>query len=595
MDQIKYSDYFCKTLKRIGYTHCFYLQGGSIMHLVNSASRYFKSIPFLHEHCATVAAEYFNKANIKKKNKAWVLVASGPGLTNSVSAITGAFLESRELLIVSGQSKTHDLKLHKQNKVRQTGIQQNDGVSIVKPVTKFAKTFYTVENYKNIFKYVSNSFNKRKGPVFLEMPIDIQGRMIKYSKIPKKFKKENNSFLINNLKKKILKKLINKSKKISILLGGGVDKAKFNLIRSKFIHCGYPIFTTWNGADLIAENSINNFGRPNTWGQRYSNILLQNSDLLISIGSSLGIQQTGFNYKSFIQHGKIVNIDIDQFQLKKNYPKTFLNIQSDAVEFIKFLINLTTKKIKIKNSLWANKCKLIKKKLPTNEKNNNQTRKKYISPYDFYEIISPLMKEDDLICPCSSGGAETTFFQSFKFKKNQLCVNNKALASMGYGLPGAIGLALSNKKKRTCLFEGDGGFTQNLQEIGTAIINKLNLKIFIFFDNGYASIRLTQKNYFNGKYVGCDKKTGLLFPEWKSFFRSYNLDPIVITKNFHKNRKFLRYFNDNKLRVFIVPIDPEQTYFPKITSTVLRSGKLISHSIDNMTPQLDFKIDKYLK
>ena len=591
---MKYSDYFCKSLKKMGYTHCFLLQGGSIMHLVNSASKFFKVVPFLHEHCATIAAEYFNKANNNKKSRAWVLVAAGPGLTNSVSAITGAFLESRELLVVGGQIKTSDLSLHKKNKIRQTGIQQSDGINIVKKITKFSKTFFNTEEFNKILEYSNISKTDRKGPVFLEIPIDIQAKKIN-KKIP--FKRgitKIKTLPIPKKKRDRLIKLIKNSKNISLLLGSGISKNIFLKIKKSLFKTNYALFTSWGAADLLAENEKNNFGRPNTWGQRYSNILIQNSDLLICIGTSLGIQQTGFNYKSFVKKGKIVNVDIDGAQLNKKNPNTHLKIKTDASKFLKLLINLTQKETRKKNIKWIKKCQIIKNLLPAYEKYNNKNRPNFISPYEFYLKISRLMKSNDNICPCSSGGAETTFMQVFQFKDKQTCINNKALASMGYGLAGAIGLGLSDKKKRTCLFEGDGGFTQNLQEIGTAAWNKLNLKIFIFYDNGYASIRLTQKNYFNGKYVGCDDKTGLLFPNWKKFFKSYDIDTTILNKNFDQEAKFLKKFNDKKLRVFIVPIDPEQTYFPKISSRILKSGHLVSNPIDKMSPEINYNFEKIL-
>ena len=586
---IKYSDFFCKSLKRLGYTHCFILQGGSIMHLVNSANKYFKVIPFLHEHSATIAAEYFNKRNYNKKNKCWVLVTGGPGLTNSITAVCGAFYESRELLIVCGQSKTSDLKLHKINNIRQTGIQQVDNINIISPVTKFSKTFLRAENFRKIKRYTSISSENRKGPVFLEIPIDIQGRKINENKFKNLSIKNNIIDKKKNLNIKIknkIHKLLQKSNKISILLGAGIDKNKFIKLKKKLQKTNFALFTTWNTADYLSEEDKNNFGRPNTWGQRYSNILIQKSDLLISIGSSLGIQQTGFNYKSFIKNGKIINVDIDEKQLHKKNPKTYLKIKMDAFDFLKNIIELTNKAVRKKNLKWISSCKMIKTLLSTNEKENNKTRDSYISPYDFYLKISKIISDNDNICPCSSGGAETTFFQVFKFKKKQNCINNKSLASMGYGLAGAIGMSLADKKNRTCLFEGDGGFTQNIQEIGTAIANNLNLKIFIFYDEGYASIRMTQKNYFNGEYVGCDEKTGLKFPNWIKFFSSYSVPVVRLRKNFDKDKKFLKLFNSKKISVFIVPIDPEQTYYPKITSKIQKSGYIISNPIDEMSPAL---------
>jgi len=149
------------------------------MHLVNSANKYFKIVPFLHEHSASIAAEYFNKRNYNQKNKAWVLVTGGPGLTNAITAVCGAFHESRELLIVGGQSKTADLKLHKLNNIRQTGIQQIEGRKIISPITKFSKTFLKVESFEKIKKYANISSDSRKGHIFLEIPVDIKGKIIK--------------------------------------------------------------------------------------------------------------------------------------------------------------------------------------------------------------------------------------------------------------------------------------------------------------------------------------------------------------------------------------------------------------------------------
>lgn len=588
---MKYSDYFCATLKNLGYTHCFALQGGAIMHLINSANKYFKLKSFLHEHSATIAADYFNSAN--SNQKAWVLVSAGPGLTNSVSGIANAFLESRELLIVGGQVKLNDLLLNRKLNLRQTGIQQNDGVSIVKKITKFSKTFLKTENFHFLKKYTNLSREERKGPVFFEIPIDIQAKEINEDILVLKKKTSNKISLNFNLKNKYLNKinkLIKSSSRISVLLGSGILKSEFQKIEKKIFRNDFAFFTTWNGADLLSDNKKKNFGRPNTWGQRYSNVIIQQSDLLIAIGTRLGMQQTGFNYESFIPKGKIIHVDIDRNELLKKNPKTYLKIKCDANLFLKIL---SKQKLK-KNSKWLKFCGQIKKDLPIIEPNT--TGKKFISPYHFYNKISDLIPKNSNLVPCSSGGAFTTFMQTFKFKSNQICRSSKGLASMGIGLAGSIGVALARKKSKTYLFEGDGGFIQNLQEIGTAIYNKLNLKIFIFDDNGYASIRQTQKNYFNGKYLGCDQNTGLIFPNWIKFFNSYNLKTFIIRKNFEKNKKFLKLFNSRKIVIFLVKIDPEQTYFPKITSYIQAKKGMISNPIHFMTPDIinKSKILKYI-
>jgi acetolactate synthase-1/2/3 large subunit len=201
--------------------------------------------------------------------------------------------------------------------------------------------------------------------------------------------------------------------------------------------------------------------------------------------------------------------------------------------------------------------------------------------------LSNLATADDLVIPCSSGSAFTVMMQTFRGKLGQRTVTNKGLASMGYGLSGAIGAAFAGAGRRTILVEGDGGFTQNLQELGTVTANKLNLKIFLFDDDGYASIRMTQKNYFGGRYVGCDLATGLGIPNWQLLFQAYSVPVMRLGPGFDVDPAFLEAFNRAGAAAFLVHIDPNQTYFPKISSRVTSSGSMESNPLHRMTPDLD--------
>jgi acetolactate synthase-1/2/3 large subunit len=192
-----------------------------------------------------------------------------------------------------------------------------------------------------------------------------------------------------------------------------------------------------------------------------------------------------------------------------------------------------------------------------------------------------------LIIPCSSGSAFTVPMQAFRLRARQLMVCNKGLAAMGYGLSGAIGAGLAYPARRTVLFEGDGGFAQNLQEIGTAVVNRLNLKIFIFDDGGYASIRMTQKNYFKGEYIGCDTASGLGMPDWRHIFSAYGVPCRTVGPDFEKDPVFRQAFDTTGIHAFLVKIDPEQTYFPKITSRVTAAGTMVSEPLHRMSPPLD--------
>jgi acetolactate synthase-1/2/3 large subunit len=198
-----------------------------------------------------------------------------------------------------------------------------------------------------------------------------------------------------------------------------------------------------------------------------------------------------------------------------------------------------------------------------------------------------LTKRSDVVIPCSSGGANSTALQTFEQKSGQVIVGDKGLASMGYGLSGAIGAALAAPDRRTIVIEGDGGFIQNLQELGTVAVNDLDLKIFIFANEGYASIRTTQRNYFGGAYVGCDVRTGLGFPNWVKLFDAYGIAVTELRPGDLESPEFRSILERRGAQAFVVPVDPEQTYFPKISSRITQSGSMLSNPLHLMTPELE--------
>jgi acetolactate synthase-1/2/3 large subunit len=220
----------------------------------------------------------------------------------------------------------------------------------------------------------------------------------------------------------------------------------------------------------------------------------------------------------------------------------------------------------------------------------NATAEGYISPYRFAQELSHLCTEQDVVIPCSSGSAFTVMMQTFEQKSGQKMVTTKGLASMGYGLAGAIGATIASGNKRTILVEGDGGFMQNLQELGTVSANNVNLKIFLFDDNGYASIRMTQANYFDGRYVGCDLSTGLGIPKWNYIFAAYGIPVMQISNGYQGDEEFLQRFASNGPAAFLVKIDPQQTYFPKITSRVTPDGSMVSNPLHRMSPDLPAEV-----
>ena len=574
----KYSDVLADWLVELGYTHCFFVAGGNIMHLLESCSRRLTCVPVVHEVAAGIAAEYFNEVGLGAK--AFALVTAGPGLTNIVTAMAGADLESRELLVIGGQVKVPDLA---RGEVRQRGIQEIDGVAIARPVSERSELIERIVNQADFARLTRSGERGRKGPVFLEIPLDVQGAQVDEGEVsgPVLAFAPGFSTVDEDAIAELVKR-VEAARRPVLLLGAGIDRAASAALQGELALAGVPVMLTWNAADRLGADHAMYFGRPNTWGMRYSNVLLQQADLLVALGTRLSLQQSGFNWQQFVPAGEIVQVDCDPAELRKGHPRIAQGLCGDANAVLSALVSEPSGD----HAEWVNFCREVKSALPLVEPVNH-TGPGYLSPYIFADRLSALGTPVDLVIPCSSGSAFTVMMQTFAQKNGQRMVTNKGLASMGYGLSGAIGVAFAGGGRRTILVEGDGGFTQNLQELGTVAANKLNLKIFLFDDNGYASIRMTQRNYFGGRYVGCDVETGLGIPNWEKLFEAYAIPVLRIGPGFEEDAEFLAAFESTGAQGFQVNIDQTQTYFPKISSRVTESGSMESNPLHRMTPDLD--------
>lgn len=573
---IKYSDQIAAWLQAAGYTHYFYVGGGNIMHLTESLDRYLTGVPVVHEVAAGIAAEYFNE--IAAPAKALALVTAGPGLTNIVTALAGAFLESRELLVIGGQVKTSDLA---NGVVRSRGIQEIDGVALVQSTTKAAHRLLAPVGADDFLARIAPSWEPRKGPVFLELPLDVQAAQVEETPLPAIAPPALPRVSDADIAR--IADLYARAARPVVLIGGGVDHATMAALRPRFLALGIPTMTTYNGADRMDGDDPVYLGRPNTWGQRSANILIQQSDLIIALGTRLGLQQTGFNWQEFGRDATIVQVEIDAGELAKGHPRIDHGYRADANDVVRRLVACDLPR----KDDWLAHARRVRAAVPRIE-DVNVTGAGYLSPYDFIVRLEALTRADDLIIPCSSGSAFTLSMQLYKQKFGQRMLTDKSLASMGYGLSGAIGAALAGPGRRTILIEGDGGFAQNLQELGTVSVQQSTIKIFIFHDQGHASIRMTQRNYFDGKYLGCDRRSGLGLPDWTRVFAAWDVPVMLLDDGFDSAPDFLAAMAAPGPAAFIVPIDPEQTYFPKISSRITASGSMESNPIDKMTPDIDY-------
>ena len=572
-------------LRELGYTHCFFVAGGNIMHLLDGARSRFVCVPTVHEVAAGIAVEYFNAAD--GPGRAFALVTAGPGVTNVITALAGAYLESRELLVVAGQVKSSDLA----RGLRQRGIQEVDGVALARPVCVHAERIERPIGREAFARAIERGRTGRKGPVFLEFCLDAQGAPVPRDEPPVTASREPHvpaaggaAELERAARAAVpeVARLLAAASRPIVLLGGGVSRVAAAAALPDLRRIGVPVQTTWNGIDRIGADEPIFAGRPNTWGQRFANVLIQQADLVIALGTRLGLQQTGFNWRQFVPAGTLVQVDVDPAELAKGHPRVDLAIRADAAAFLRELVRRDYPDY----SPWRAFCAHVKARLPLAE-SANAVRPGYVNPYAFYAALSRLARADDAIVPCSSGGANSTAFQSLKQKAGQLILADKGLASMGYGLAGAIGMAYAWPQKRVLLIEGDGGFAQNAQELATVRVGSLNVKTFVFANEGYASIRTTQKNYFGGAYVGCDVRTGLGFPDWERLFAAYGIPASTLAPDFESDAGFVRELESPGPRAFVVPVDPEQTYYPKISSRVTASGGMESDPLHLMTPELE--------
>lgn len=586
-DKHKYSNVIADLLAKKGYTTVFFVAGGNIMHLIESFSQQFEMIPVMHEVNAVIATDYFNACRTTKSGKALALVTVGPGVTNTTTGIVGAYIDSREVLLIGGQVKSNDLKKSSQ---RQNGIQEADGIALLEPFTKRAVRLdspIAIEILESIIDEVESG---RPGPVYLEICLDVQAAPFsRISQAPEDAVTARESTGISDADFDHLCDVIKKATRPIFLIGGGVSREVSSECLEIFGKLQIPLATTWGGIDRVPANNFLYAGRPNTYGQRWSNILLQQSDLVIVLGSSLGLQQTGFNTSDFLPLGKIVHLDIDPTVLSNSPFLDKYDIQIDLKKNLKDILLKLSEKL-TNHEKWPEWLKFkdeLRKILPLVEP-ETKNLKGYINPFEFIKSISEFTTSEHAIVNCSSGGTCTSFMQTFQNQENQIVLSSKGLGSMGIGPGGAIGAQIATGKK-TLLFDGDGGFIQNSQELGVISAKNLPIKMFIFSNDGYASIRTTQKKYFSGNYVGCDSQTGLGFPDLDLYSAAFRINFLRLTVDF--DWKIVKeIINDEKPWLIEIPVDPEQEFLPKINSRITGTGSMESNPLHVMWPDLSEQV-----
>jgi acetolactate synthase-1/2/3 large subunit len=574
------ADYLLSRLADLGVEDIFFLPGGGAMYLNDALAceSRITAVPCHHEQACGIAAEAYGRTHDCGFGVA--MVTTGPGATNVLTPVAGAWIESLPLFILSGQVKRPDAL--RGRPLRQSGVQEVDVVSMVKPVTKYAVTVDSPENVRKCFEEaVWHMRNGRPGPVWLDVPLDVQAAPMDPSGLAR-FEPPNDSGK-PDLSKELtqLNKLLSNSKRPLILAGHGVRiSGGAKLFEELVEKLGIPCVFTWNASDLLAWESPLYVGRPGVVAARSPNFAVQNCDCFVSIGCRLDNIITAYNPKGFARNAKKIVVDVDQNELDRHELDVALPILSDAEHFLGSWL-ASSGQISTDWNEWRDQC-LDWKKRYTPLDGRQFEAVGPMSHYQFVETISDAIPENQLVITGSSGLAVEVFYTAYRNKSGQRMFLTSGLGSMGYGIAAAIGACIGAGRIPTVCVESDGSLMLNLQELATLKALNLPITVVVMNNGGYASIRNTQRNYFEERYLGTDPTSGLFIPDFVEVARGMGLEALDI----HLPSELASAFAVLGPRLLNVHLKTDEVLSPKVAAMPQPDGSIISMPLEDMSPLL---------
>lgn len=529
---IKVSDYVFNFLKTVGVNTVFTLTGGGIMHLVDSLGHSgMEYVCCHHEQAASIAAQAYD---MYKEQLSVCLVTTGPGGTNALTGAAAAYVDSTPVIYMTGQVKRSDFASLRG--VRQFGAQENDIVSMAKPVTKYAVTVMEPEEIaEELEKCVYLATHGRKGPVWIDIPLDVQSAMVEECELPH-FKPKEETGCEASSDGKMIKaaaeytlELLENAKRPVLLVGQGMVSAGAEELVYQFVErTGIPVLATWRALDFMGTEEDGFFGSPGLQAPRYSNLILQHADTLIVLGSRMDNMITAFNEEHFAYRAKKVIVDIDENEIKKLAMTEVYPVVSDVKEYMEVLMEAVAGVKLPKYTVWTEKCKEIKARFPILKE--KQDKQEGVSLYEVTDAVSAYAEQEDTIVISSTSRCNTAGHIAFRHKRGQKTISSMGMGSMGFAIPSAVGAYYANGKSRVVVIEGDGSLQLNIQELETIAANQINAKMFIFNNNGYAAITTMQDRNFDSFYVGSNEKSGLFMPDLEKLAYAYQIPYLKIEK-----------------------------------------------------------------
>lgn len=587
---IKGSDYVANFLSEKGIEDVFLVTGGGAMHLNDSIGHHpkLKCLYNHHEQACAMAAEAYTRYSGKI---AAVNVTSGPGGTNAITGVLGGWLDSIPMFIVSGQVKRETTIWITDVPLRQLGDQEFNIVDAVRPMTKYAVMITDVKDIAyELEKAYHYATTGRGGPVWLDIPLDIQGAHFESDDLRHFDPVEAEVIAIPKVNESTalaVARKIMEARRPVIIAGSGI---RLGNAHDEFIRLierlNIPVVTAWNAHDALWNNHPLYCGRPGTIGTRGGNFVVENSDLILVLGCRLNIRQISYNYRDFAKFAYKIMVDIDQGELDKPTLSIDHKIHADVKDFMEVMLQADFDSYDEHHGIWLEWCRKIDGKYPACLPEYYDT-KSPINPYAFMDTLFRKLPEGETVVT-GNGSACVIGFQAAILRKGQRLFTSSGCASMGYGFPAAIGVAVEKKGGRVICLDGDGSIQMNLQELQTLVHHQFNLKLIVLNNSGYHSMRQTQQNLFSPHpLIGVSKESGVSFPDFGKLATCYGL-PFVKIENIDEAGNQI----EEMLRIegpvlCEVVLDPSQNFEPKLSSKVLPDGQIVSPPLDDMFPFID--------
>ncbi len=585
---IRVADYIADYIYKLGVKEIFMVSGGGMMFLSDGIAKhpYLKAICNHHEQASAMAAISYAKYT---EHIGVAYVTTGCGGTNAITGLLDAWQDSVPCLFISGQCKRKETVRNSGLKLRQFGVQEADIISIVESITKYSIMVNDPDQIAYILdKAVYLAKSGRPGPVWIDIPLDVQGAIINEDELsrflPEGEKKDYKDEPTEDEIKQIVELLAN-SKKPVIIAGQGVRIAKAIPEFKKFIErCQIPVVASRLGIDILSSSEPLFIGRIGNKGDRAGNLAMQNADLIISIGSRLSVSSTGHEYSIFAREAKVVVVDIDPIEHEKNTVRIDLFVNADVQRFLNHIIGASIP-IGDDRKNWIKKCLEFKTKYPVclPEYANNPEG---INLYYFVDRLSRKMKPDTVVVS-DAGSAFYVLSQAIQIEDRQRYITSAAQAEMGYTLPATIGVSIAKENGEVIGVTGDGSFQMNIQELQTIVHYNLPIKIFVWNNDGYLSIRATQSKFFEGRFIGTDSASGVSFPDLEKLSAAYGIKYFRISKAQELDEVLEEVLDYSKAVICEVMCIKNQEIIPTSASFKKTDGTMVSKPLEDMYPFLD--------